>query len=103
MTPALARLFVLVCVRTCALMPPSATNDCQTKWNWSAVPPMSFPSPAIVQTPLLSDWLPARGGLPMSAQLQPVGQGAVVFGATLVDGTGESVEVLVAGAGVPVE
>ncbi|HLI05745.1 MAG TPA: hypothetical protein VKV40_04180 [Ktedonobacteraceae bacterium] len=33
MTPAIARLFVLVCVSTCARTPPSLTSGCQTKWN----------------------------------------------------------------------
>src|SRR5437867_13328774 len=35
---------------------------------------MSAPPPWMVQVPALSDWLPARAGLPTSAQLQPLGQ-----------------------------
>jgi hypothetical protein len=57
-------------------MPPSDVNGCQTKWNWSAVPPISVPDPAIVQTPLLSESLPASAGLPISAPVQ-VGGGGV--------------------------
>src|SRR5438132_3314698 len=34
---------------------------------------MSAPAPRTVQVPAFSDWLPARAGLPTSAQLQPLG------------------------------
>src|SRR5439155_25139084 len=53
---------------------------------------MSPPAPCTVQVPPLSDWLPARAGLPMSAQLHGLGQEA----------PGVPVGVAVGASGVPV-
>src|SRR5437879_566727 len=45
---------------------------------------MSVPAPCSVHTPLLSDWLPAGVGLPMSAQLHwPMHEGGGGGGATV--------------------
>src|SRR5438128_1081715 len=74
MIPVLAHGSVLVCETTRALSVPSAASACQTKWNSSAVLQMSPPPPWMVQVPLLSTWLPTGVGLPMSAQVQPLGQ-----------------------------
>lgn len=44
---------------------------------------MSVPPAWIVHVPLLSTWLPAGKGLPISAQFQPVGHARVVLTFTL--------------------
>src|SRR5438132_5084627 len=48
---------------------------------------MSPPLPETVQVPLLSDWLPANAGLPMSAQLQPLTHGTGGGGAVVASDT----------------
>lgn len=45
---------------------------------------MSTPAPEIVQVLPLKDWLPATAGLPMSVQVQPVGQGGATGAGTRV-------------------
>src|SRR5215472_12585942 len=78
-TPALAHPSVFVWEVTRALTLPSPGRFVPAKWNWSDVPQMSPPAPWIVHVPLLSDWVPAGVGLPMSAQLHPLGQAAGVM------------------------
>src|SRR5215813_11150383 len=75
MRPALADALVLVCAVTLAVSVASPLITCQTRWSWSLKEAMSAPEPATVHPPPLSDWSPTSAGLPMSAQLQPAGQG----------------------------
>src|SRR5439155_19879903 len=65
---------LLVCETTRALTLPLAASACETKWKWSEVPQISLPPPWIVQVRPLRDWLPARVGVPISPQFQPLGQ-----------------------------
>src|ERR1700737_2653819 len=87
MTPALAIELVLVCEVMWAATPPPADTVCDRKWNWSAVPAISFPPPLIVHVPVVvaSDSLPAGVALPTSAELHPAEESSVHITRTGLD------------------
>src|SRR5215469_5521221 len=74
MTPALAHALVFACAVTCAEMLPSAARFWLTKWKASVVDQMSPPPPSSDHWPPVRVCWPVGSGLPMSEQVQPVGQ-----------------------------